>query len=84
MSQLIEEYTVYAHSHSLNQEVRQFNIEGSSTGSFKDRMVAEQWAKAFAQSLNTQKHQHTDDWQARVKLEQLGADTFVLNQNSAR
>jgi len=84
MNQLIEEYTVYAYSPSLNQEVRQFNIEGSSTGSFKDRMVAEQWARAFAYSLGEQEHMRVYDWQARVKLEQLGADTFVLNQNSAR
>jgi hypothetical protein len=84
MNQLIEEYTVYAYSPSLNQEVRQFNIEGSSTGSFKDRMVAEQWARAFAYSLGEQEHMLVHDWQARVKLEQLGADTFVLNQNSAR
>jgi len=82
MNQLIEEYTVYAYSHRLNQEVRQLNLEGTTTGSFKDQRQAEQWARAFAASLVTQKHMHQDDWQARVKLEQLGADTFVINQNS--
>ena len=84
MPQLIEEYTVYAYSPSLNQEIRQFNLEGSTTGSFKTEAEAQQWARAFAYDLGDRDYMRVCDWVPRVKLEQLGADTFVLNQNSAR
>jgi len=81
-SQLIEAWTVWAYSPSLNQEIRQFNLEGNSTGSFTSQQEAEQWARAFAYSLGDRDYMRALDWQARVKFEQLGADTFVISQNS--
>ena len=82
MNQLTEEYTVYAHSPSLNQEVRQFNLEGGTRQAITDRRLAEQWARAFAESLSQQGYMQASDWVSRVKFEQLGLDTFINSQNA--
>lgn len=72
-------YSVYAYSPSLNQEVRQFNLEGT----FDTQAVAEQWATAFAYQLSHDDYLRVCDWQARVRLEEVGIHTLVDAMNRA-
>ena len=70
------EYTVYAYSPTLNQKMRQFNLEGGQNNQYHDPILAQQWADSFASQLNRQANQGVTDWQAQVAYEDLGIHTI--------
>lgn len=70
------EYTVHAYSPQLNQEIRQFNLEGGANNSYTSELDANNWAQSLAQRLNNEKFMTVNDWQARVKFEDLGIHTI--------
>ena len=72
--------TVYAYSPSTNNEVRMFQLENLQNMPFGNQ--AEQQAESFAARLNRERYLHTADWQARVKQEELGIQTFITSQNA--
>lgn len=71
-------YTVWAHSPSLNQTLRQINLHDIAGP--KNQREAEQAANAFAHIQNTNKHLNATDWQALVKQEELGIQTLPQYQ----
>ena len=66
-------YTVWAHSPSLNEWQCQVNIELNQAE--LTEQSAQQWADAFAQTLNQQQKLHATDWLGHVKLEDVGIET---------
>jgi hypothetical protein len=70
------EYTVYAYSPSLNQTLRQFNLDGGVNNPHLTEEQANQWATGFAAQLNQQTNMGATDWQAVVKYEELGIQTL--------
>lgn len=76
------QYTVWARSPSLQQEVRSFDLTGGQNNPFPDQAAANQAATALATRLNLERHMHTADWQPLVKHEELGIQTFVNAMNN--
>ena len=66
-------YTVWAHSPSLNEWQCQVNIEHNQAE--LTEQSAQQWADAFAQTLNHEHKLHATDWHGRVKYEDVGIET---------
>ena len=67
-------YTVSAFSPSLNQTIRQIDLTrvlDTTSTQAQAQMVAE----AFAQLQNSRFHMAVCDWQAQVKLEEVGIQT---------
>ena len=73
---MTQQYTVWAKSTSLNQEIRMFDLTGGSNNIFETDQQAAQAAASFAQRLRDQRHMHTGDWEAWVKIEQVGVATL--------
>ena len=67
-------YTVWAHSPSLNEWQRQFDLSNMS----KEPNLAEAQrdADAFAGILNRDRKQNATDWHGVVKHEELGIQTI--------
>ena len=76
------EYTVWAKSPSLNQEIRLFNLEGKQNNSFTNKIEATRWASTFAMQMNKKQHMRATDWAPLVKHEEVGPQTFINYQNS--
>ena len=66
-------YTVWAHSPSLNEWQCQVNMELNQLE--LTEQSAQQWADAFAQTLNQQQKPRATDWLGRVKLEAVGIES---------
>lgn len=73
---MAQEYTVWAKSPSLNQEIRQFDLTGGAHNAYTDQNLAARDAASFAQRLNATQHLRTNDWEAWVKYEQVGIETL--------
>lgn len=73
---MTQQYTVWARSPSLNQELRMFDLTGGQNNVYTSDVDAAQAAASFAQRLRDQKHMHTSDWEAWVKIEQVGVTTL--------
>jgi len=58
------QYTVEAHSPSLNQTIRQLDL--TTDQMITDPLLAQQLALAFAHSQNTRSHMQARDWVAQV------------------
>ena len=67
-------YTVWAHSPSLNEWQRQFDL--SNMNRTLSETEAQQDADAFAGILNRDAKQNARDWRGVVKLEELGIQTI--------
>lgn len=78
------EYTVWAKSPSLNQQIRQFHLAGGQNNKFRDEHTATLWAQSFAQQLNERKHMTATDWAPIVKYEDVGMHTLVNSMNSLK
>lgn len=70
-----EEYTIKAHSATVNQTIREFNL-GMGNPVITNKQYAEQVAQAFAQRLNEQQYLKATDWVAKVQWEQAGISTI--------
>ena len=66
-------YTVWAHSPSLNEWQCQVNIEPNQAELTEH--TAQQWADAFAGTLNREQKLFATDWHGHVKLEDVGIET---------
>ena len=66
-------YTVWAHSPKLNEWQCQVNIELNQQELTEH--TAQQWADAFAQTLNREQKLHSTDWYGVVKYEQVGIES---------
>jgi len=73
---MTQQYTVWAKSPSLNQELRMFDLTGGQNNIFETDIAAGQAAASFAQRLRDQQHMHTQDWEAWVKIEHVGVTTL--------
>ena len=69
----MQKYTVWAHSPSLNEWQCQVNMELNQAE--LTEQSAQQWADAFAQTLNQQQKLRATDWLGRVKLEAVGIES---------
>jgi hypothetical protein len=58
------QYTVEAHSPSLNQTLRQLDL--TTDNMVGDPLLAQQLAEAFANLQNTRQHMQARDWVAVV------------------
>ena len=67
-------YTVWAHSPSLNEWQRQFDLSNMTRA--PSQAEAQQDADAFAGILNRDRKQNATDWLGVVKLEELGIQTI--------
>jgi hypothetical protein len=76
------QYTVWAKSPSTQQEVREFNLSNLQNIPYTDQNAAAQAAATFARRMNEQRYLHTVDWEAWVKYEELGIQTFINAQNN--
>lgn len=76
------EYTVWAKSPKLNQQVRQFHLSEQTNQKFKDQRTADLWANSFAEQLNKQQYLTATDWQGFVKYEQVGIQTLIDSMKS--
>jgi len=76
------QYTVWARSPSLQQEVREFNLTGGQNNPYPDQNAANQAAGSLVNRLNTERYLHTADWQPLVKYEELGIQTFINAMNN--
>lgn len=76
------EYTVWAKSTKLNQQVRQFHLSNLQNKSFNDQRTADLWAASFAEQLNKQNHLGATDWQGVVKHQDVGIHTLVNSMNT--
>lgn len=73
---MTKQYTVWARSLYLNQEVRMFDLTGGVNNIFETDVIAAREAATFAARLRDQRHQHTADWEAWVKIEEVGVTTL--------
>ena len=71
------QYTVWAKSTSLNQEIRMFDLTGGQHNEFTSDVEAAQASASFAQRLRDQRHMHTQDWEAWVKIEHTGVTSLT-------
>lgn len=76
------EYTVWAKSTKLNQQVRQFHLSNLTNQKFNDQRTANLWANSFAEQLNKQEHLGATDWQGAVKYQEVGIQTLVNSMSS--
>lgn len=70
-----EEYTINAFSPSLNQSMRELNLEMGNP-QITNKIYAQQIADAFAHKLNQKKHMQATDWVGRAKFETVGIETL--------
>ena len=70
-----EEYIVEAFSPSLNQSLRELNLEMNNPA-IQNKAYAQQWADAFAQRLNKQAKLGATDWVGRTRWEKAGITTI--------
>ncbi len=68
------QYTIWAYSPSLNQELRWFNLQNLEP--VTDASLAEKLANSHAQVFNGIAKMNATDWVGRTKHEDLGLDTF--------
>ena len=73
---MTQQYTVWARSPSLNQEMRMLDLTGGQNNIFTTDQEAAQAAASFAQRLRDQRHMHTQDWEAWVKIEHAGVTSM--------
>jgi len=66
-------YTVWAHSPSLNEWQCQVNIEQNQAE--LTEATAQQWADAFASTLNREQKLFATDWHGHVKYEATGIES---------
>lgn len=69
------EYTVWAKSTKLNQQVRQLHLDNLKNQPFTNQRDAEFWAESFAEQLNGRNYLNSTDWQGFVKYEDVGIHT---------
>jgi hypothetical protein len=67
-------YTINAHSPSLNQQTRQFDL--SDLNLVQDAQQAQQLADAFAELQNRDAKMGTADWVGRIEFTQVGIETM--------
>lgn len=77
---MTKQYTVWAKSPSLNQELRMFDLTGGINNVFETDVAAAQASASFAQRLRDQQHMRTADWEAWVKIEEVGITTIPSYQ----
>jgi hypothetical protein len=70
-----EEYTINAYSPSLNQSMREINLEMGNP-QILDKNYANQVATAFAYKLNQKAHMQATDWVGQAKFETVGIETL--------
>ncbi len=70
-----EEYVIEAYSKTLNQSLREINLEMNNPA-IQNKAYAQQWADAFAGKLNKKRHMQATDWVGRVRWEQAGLQTL--------
>ena len=70
----MKKYTIWAHSPSLNEWQRQFDL--TAMNQQLSETQAQQDADAFAGILNRDRKQNATDWCGVVKLEELGIQTI--------
>ena len=75
-------YTIWAYSPSLNITQREINLEGMKYNPVLDEKTADLWAQAFAQRLNSQGNNGTQDWCGQVRYEDMGFGSFIQVQNA--
>ena len=71
----VQRFTVYAHSPSLNQTVRRFDLANVNNDEVSYEQALQD-ATNFAQLQNANQYMNTSDWQAQVLEESLGYDTM--------
>jgi hypothetical protein len=67
-------YTINAHSPSLNQTVRQFDL--SDLNLLQDALQAQQLADSFAELQNRDVKMGAADWLGQIELTQVGIETW--------
>lgn len=73
----MQQYTVWAKSPSLNQELRFLIMENKSGPVVVDNeTLANNQAQSFAQTLNNKQHMKATDWVGVVKYEDTGVHTL--------
>ena len=70
-----QEYTINAFSPSLNQSMREINLEMGNP-QITNKIYAQQVADAFASRLNKKGHMQATDWVGRPKFETVGIETL--------
>lgn len=70
-----QEYVIEAYSPSLNQSLRELNLNMNNPA-IQDRRYAQQVADAFAFKLNQQAKLKATDWIGRTRWEQAGLETI--------
>lgn len=69
------EYIVEAYSKTLNQSLREINLEMNNPA-IQSQAYAQQWADAFAGKLNKKRHMGATDWVGRTRWEEAGLHTL--------
>ena len=73
----MQQYTVWAKSPSLNQQLRFLVMESKQAPVVVDNeQLANMQANSFAQTLNQKRHMKASDWVGVVKYEDTGVHTL--------
>lgn len=70
-----QEYTINAFSPSLNQSIREINLEMGNP-QISNKIYAQQIANAFASRLNKNAHMQATDWVGKPTFETVGIETL--------